>query len=91
MKRVEPDPSHPYALIIWHEDGKTIAATHTFHPTREDAARSAPDDGTPFAIVDITREPWEDRPTINEIANRSGTTHVVFNHIALPGRQPRDY
>jgi hypothetical protein len=48
------------ALVLWGIDERPalLRASWTYHRTRADAAKLAPDDGTPFSIVDVARKPW---------------------------------
>jgi hypothetical protein len=48
------------ALVVWGTDARPqlLRAAWSFHATRADAAKLAPADGTPFAVVDVARKPW---------------------------------
>jgi hypothetical protein len=60
------DDKHPptVALVVWAS--QNLHATWTYHHTHADAAAQAPDDGTPYTIVDINRKPWISHHTIGK-------------------------
>ena len=62
----KPPPPPTIALVLYPSDGHGgIRACWTYHQTRAAAAELAPDD-CPYTIVDISRKPWIDRPSIGK-------------------------
>jgi hypothetical protein len=60
------DKRPTFALVVYPSDGHGgIRARWTYHQTRAAAAELAPDD-CPYTIVDISRKPWIDRPSIGK-------------------------
>jgi len=54
------DKQGSFALVVWGIDDRPalLRAAWSFHRSRAAAAKLAPDDGTPFSIVDVARKPW---------------------------------